>query len=368
MYRGRLQKDLDIWVTEGLVERSQADAMLAELDGRASAFSFGGVLMILAAVLLSASLLLMVAAGWEEIPRPVKIAAIFALIWIFHLAAAVALSRDAHRLGSGFLVLGSASFGGAVALVGQQYHLSGDAVDAMLLWFAMTALSCLAFRSAALTYACGLLAWAAFATFLDQFSGSWSPFHAAAVVATALVMAALILWTGATRARHFVYTLALAFLFWLYTLSESNATAAAMAVTGLLLFVAVSVKSLPLLGNAVRMDAAPGFYTLGLSLMGLLLLHFDLDEGLRMAVLAIATLGTCILALALRGRDNGAVRFLAYTAFAVEILYLSFVTIDSMLGTSGFFLLSGFVVAALAFVVVRLERLFAARAKREASA
>ena len=65
--------------------------------------------------------------------------------------------------------------------------------------------------------------------------------------------------------------------------------------------------------------------------------------------------------LALEGRDMGAVRYLAYVTFAVEILYLSFVTIDSMLGTSGFFLLSGLIVAVLAFVVIRMEKLFAAK-------
>ena len=65
-----------------------------------------------------------------------------------------------------------------------------------------------------------------------------------------------------------------------------------------------------------------------------------------------------IAAIALDGRDNGAVRFLAYSAFAAEVLYLSYETIDSILGTSAFFLLAGLVVAILAFIVIRLEKRF----------
>jgi hypothetical protein len=37
----------------------------------------------------------------------------------------------------------------------------------------------------------------------------------------------------------------------------------------------------------------------------------------------------------MQGRDNGAVRYLAYTVFAVEMLYLASVTVGSILGTSG---------------------------------
>mgnify|MGYP000925136361 FL=1 len=50
MYRGRLKRDLDIWVEKGLIGKSVAEALLEEHDSRGSAFSIGGALMILAAV------------------------------------------------------------------------------------------------------------------------------------------------------------------------------------------------------------------------------------------------------------------------------------------------------------------------------
>ena len=61
-------------------------------------------------------------------------------------------------------------------------------------------------------------------------------------------------------------------------------------------------------------------------------------------------------AIMLAGRDNGAVRYLAYIAFALEILYLAAETVGSILGTSGLFLVSGLVVALAAWVVIALER------------
>ena len=85
-------------------------------------------------------------------------------------------------------------------------------------------------------------------------------------------------------------------------------------------------------------------------------------DGAPLALLGVATIGVALAALALEGRDNGAVRFLAYATFAGEVLYLSYVTIDSILGTSAFFLLAGLVVAVLAGVVVKLEKVFARRA------
>jgi uncharacterized membrane protein len=81
--------------------------------------------------------------------------------------------------------------------------------------------------------------------------------------------------------------------------------------------------------------------------------------------LGLATLAAAVTAIALCGRDNGAVRYLAYAVFAAEMLYLASETIGSILGTSGFFFISGLLVAAVAWVVIRLERRFSGE-RREA--
>lgn len=362
MYRGRLKRDLDIWVEKGLIAQSVAAALLEEHDSRRSSFSIGGVLMILAAVLISASILLLIAANWEAIPRLTKVGGVVALIWIFHGAAAVAFGRGADRLGGALLVLGSASFGGAITLIGQLYHLSGDAFDAMLVWFAMTAVAAAAFRSGALTVMAGLLAFAAFSALLEQFNFDWHGVYGWWPVLSALVIVLLSILTGMERARHFAYLLVLAWLVWLYSLSVETQTALAFAAGGTIAFLLATLPFSPSAAFLRRHEPAFSFYALVLSFLGLGLLHGEWTEGMPLAVLGIATIALSLAALALEGRDNGAVRFLSYAAFAGEVLYLSYVTIDSMLGTSTFFLLAGLVVAVLAGVVVKLEKLFARRA------
>lgn len=360
MYRGRLARDLDRWVDMGLIEAPAARRLLEEYDGRSSSFSIGSALMVLAAVLISASLLLLIAANWNEFPRLMKIGGILGLIWLFHLSAAIASWRGATRLAGALLILGCASFGGGIALVGQLYHVSGDASDAMLVWLAVTIVSAILFRSPALTAAAGLLTWALFFYYLADYDFAWTGIYPWAVIAGGVATLALVWWTEAGRVRHLVYALALAFLQWLYFLHEVPWIALVYLVVGTCLFVLLSQRVVPL-PSVVQASAAPAFYALALAVIGLGLLHLEYEGPAARAALAAVTVGITVLTLALAGRDNGAARYLAYLLFSLEVLYLSFVTIDSMLGTSGFFLLSGVVVALLAFVVIKLEKAFAAR-------
>ncbi len=98
MYRGRLERDLAIWVGKGLIGRPQADALLAEYDGRESSFSVGRVLMMIAACLIAAALLLLVASNWEAIPRLMRVVLLLASIWLFHGAAAWLLANGRRGL------------------------------------------------------------------------------------------------------------------------------------------------------------------------------------------------------------------------------------------------------------------------------
>jgi uncharacterized membrane protein len=359
MYRGRLKRDLALSVDKGLLDRPKADALLGELDSRPSAFSVGHVLLILAAVLVAAAILLLVAANWEAIPRPARAAGLVLLIWVFHLAAGLAQARGAMAIGAALLVLGAASFGAALSLLGQMYHLSGDVSDMMIVWFCVTGISAALFRSPTLTGFAGLLAWAALALYIDDNNWTWDSVYGWMAPVMALSLLALVYWTGAARVRHMAYLLMIAWLVWLYGLHADVTTAIALAGLGMAGFLAVSLAASPLHGLAERAGAAPAFYTFLLAVIGLGLLHFDYEIGVALALLGLVTLAFAIAGIALSGRDNGAVRYLAYLIFSAELLYLSFVTIDTILGTSAFFLVSGLVVALLAWLAFRLEKRFA---------
>jgi len=376
MYRGRIEKDFNIWVSKGMLSADTAKAMLAEYDSRETVFSPGMVLLVLAAVLLSAAILLLVAANWEAIPRLVRVGGIVVLIWAFYLSAALCLGRGWRGMGAAFLVLGTMTFGGAIALVGQMYHLSGDAADALLVWFAAACVAALAFRSAALSVISGFLAWAVFGQLLMDNDASFEGngyiylIPGLIVVVIALVRytnagAARHLATNAGAARHLAYLLALAWLGWLYLELPEIWLAAALFGLGLLAFLIVSLPASPLFRFARDAGAAPAFYSFALAILGLAALHTEIDGLGQEVAIGATTLGVALGGIAIAGRLNSAVRFLGYAVFATETLYLAFETLGSILGTSGFFLISGVVVGLIAWLVIRLEKRLGAQTAGE---
>ena len=58
----------------------------------------------------------------------------------------------------------------------------------------------------------------------------------------------------------------------------------------------------------------------------------------------------------LAGRESRGLRWIAYTGFAIELCVIYGVMIQDMLGTAGFFLAAGVLVAVLAFVIIRIEK------------
>lgn len=366
MYRGRIEKDFNVWVAKGMLSADAAKAMLAEYDARETVFSAGRVLLILAAVLLSAAILLLIAANWEAIPRLVRVGGIVALIWAFYLSAALCLGRGWRGLGAALLVLGTMTFGGAIALVGQMYHLSGDAADALLVWFVAACVAALAFRSAALSVICGFLAWAVFGQLVidndASFEGNGYIYFIPGLI---VVVIALVRYTNAGAARHLAYLLALAWLGWLYIELPEAWLAALLFGLGLLAFLSVSLPASPLYRFAQDAGAAPAFYSFALAVLGLAALHTEIDGLGQEVAIGATTLGVALGGIAIAGRLNGAVRFFGYAVFAAETLYLASETLGSILGTSGFFLISGVVVGLIAWLVIRLEKRLGAKTATE---
>ncbi|HEV7321973.1 MAG TPA: DUF2157 domain-containing protein [Ensifer sp.] len=367
MYRARLERDFKSWIDKGLLQESAARAMLSEYDGRESTFRAGRVLLILAALLLSASIFLLVAANWEALPRLARVAGIVALVWGFHFAAAWLFRVERSGLAAAALVIGTAAFGGGIALIGQMYHLSGDAADAALLWFAGACISAVAFRSAAMSAAAGGLAWFYFATALTE-SGfnPTSDWRLWSVPALAVIVVLLVRFTNAGRARHLAYLLFLSWLAWLYVDSPSLAFAGGLAVSGLVAFLAAALPGSPLRPIAMEAGSAPAFYSFALTLLGFTAFQYEAAGLATEVATGAGTLLVALLGIAVAGAQNGAVRYLGYIAFAGELLYLAFETLGSMLGTSGFFLISGLVVAGIAWLVIRIEGHMARTRHKEA--
>jgi uncharacterized membrane protein len=368
MYRGRIEKDFNIWISKGLLDAGSAKAMLAEYDTRETVFSAGKVLLVLAAILVAAAILLLVASNWEAIPRILRVVGIVGLIWAFYLAAAACLGRGFKAMGAALLVLATMTFGGAIALVGQMYHLSGDATDALLVWFAAACVAAVAFRSAAIAILCGFLAWVIFGELVIEndasFEGNGYVYLVPLLVVTVI---ALVRYTNAGIARHLAYLLALAWLGWFYIELPEVWVASLLFGAGLVAFLVASLPISPLYRFARDAGAAPAFYSFALAVLGLAALHTEVDGVGQETAIGATTLAVALGGIAIAGRLNGPVRFLGYAVFAAETLYLASETLGSILGTSGFFLISGVVVALIAWLVIRLEKRLSSKAATEGS-
>jgi uncharacterized membrane protein len=356
MYRSWLERDLKAWTDQGLIDTQTAITLLKEYDSRPSSFSAGRVLMVVAAILFAAAVLLLVAANWDAIPRLARLVAIIGVIWAAYLGGGALLARGAERLAAAFLVLGALSFGGAIALVGQMYHLSGDALQAALVWFGGTVAAAVLFRSGAVTVVAGFLAFFVAGTDWTQSYSADQMLLLWLMPLMAVIVIALARYTDAGRARHLGYLLLVAWLAFIYSEYSTATTAIAIVVLGAVAYLTAALPPSPLHAIARSAGAAPAFYAYLVLMLGLVVLHVEFDAvGERLAV-GIVTLGAAIAGIALSGKENGAVRYLGYVAFAVETLYLASETIGSIIGTSGFFLVSGLVVAVIAWAVIALER------------
>ncbi|WLS02156.1 DUF2157 domain-containing protein [Shinella oryzae] len=356
MYRSWLERDLKTWAAQGLIDAKTATVLLKEYDSRPSSFSVGRVLLIIAALLFAAAVLLLVAANWEAIPRLVRLAGIIGVLWAAYFGGGALLARGAERLAAAFLVLGALSFGGAIALVGQMYHLSGDALQAALVWFGGTVAAAVLFRSGAVTVVAGFLAFVVSGTDWTQSYSADQMLLLWLMPLMAVIVIALARYTGAGRARHLGYLLLVAWLAFIYSEYSTATTAIAIVVFGAVAYLAAALPQSPLHAAARSAGSAPAFYAYLVLMLGLVVLHVEFDAvGERLAV-GIVTLGAAIAGIALSGKENGAVRYLGYVAFAAETLYLASETIGSIIGTSGFFLVAGLVVAAIAWAVIALER------------
>jgi uncharacterized membrane protein len=137
-YRKRLADDLPRWLDAGWVNAGGASAILADVDAaegpRRTAFSLSAILGTLGALLLGLAVIAYVGSQWEAVPRVLRLAAI-ALALLIAYVATFEFDRRGHRIfaEAGLLAAGLV-YAGAIALVGQAYHLSGDFAGAVMLF------------------------------------------------------------------------------------------------------------------------------------------------------------------------------------------------------------------------------------------
>ncbi|EAB6717933.1 DUF2157 domain-containing protein [Salmonella enterica subsp. enterica] len=355
-----MQSDIRRWVADGLIDAATGERLSSDVSrnpGRA--ISFGGVLGVMAAILLAAALLLFISANWQDMPRQARVGGLFALIFAAYIGGAMLIQRGRPMFGEAFYLVGAAAFGGSIALIGQMYHLSGDETQAVLIWCLGTLLAAVGLRSAILTNAAVVLAVAWMAMRAMDWDGKVG-FPDAFLLLGAVIWAASY-WTQSVATRHLLllslilYAIILCFNGRLVMIGGVVAAVSA-AVFLAAHFAPATVERFARLGGPYPVYPFVGF------LVGMGMLQIEAVDGYgSMVMLTLIVFAAIVAALLLRGRQSQLMRWIAYAAFTVELVFLYTVLLGSMIDTAALFLLTGAALAAAAVVIMRLERRFSAK-------
>jgi uncharacterized membrane protein len=360
-YSAGVQRDIARWAQSGLIDAATADALARDVDANERrSLSFGSILAMMAALLFGAAILIFVGANWEAIPRLARVGALFAVIVAGYVGGAVLKSSDHAAIGEALWIVAAAAFGGAIALIGQMYHLSGDESSAVLTWCAGTALAAVALRSNPLNvFAAGIadgwLIWKLVDGF-DFWRGFQVPYLFGAIAFGLFIVS---YWTRSQPTRHLIILSVIVYLAFLAAYHDSLwigsvlAAIAAAAFAIAVLVPAISDQILQL-GGRLPLHALIGF------LVGIVVIQFSLadqssyDQGFTIA--SVAALAGIAAAVVMAGRESRGVRWVAYLGFGFELFLIYAVTMQSMLGTAGFFLAAAAILAVLAVVIIRVEK------------
>lgn len=355
-YAARVRKDIERWVKAGLIDARTGVLLSEDVEAHdRRSFSFGTILAIMAALLVGAALLIFVAANWEGIPRIGRVASIFGVIALGYVGGALLKGYDHPALGEALWLIAAAGFGGAIALIGQMYHLSGDENDAILVWCIGTIVAAVFLRSGVLTMAAVGLAvgWMVLGG-VDFWRQTPVP-HL--FVALAVVLWGVSWWTSSIASRHLIL---LGMVFYAVLLmGEFNVPQVALVLAAVAVATGALCASAPAMAErAAGLDGLLPVHALIAFLVAMVALQIDIEDrnGSGFVLAAAATFAGVAAAVMLFGRESRGLRWIAYAGFGVELCLVYAVMVGSMLGTAGFFLAAGLALGLMAFLIIRVEK------------
>lgn len=357
--RRRLAEDLERWCEEGWVTREGEACVRHDLLERRHGPGLAAVLAILGVVLLGFAAMSFVAANWQDMPRALRLAIIFAGLGGAYVAAAGLFVRGMESFAHAAILLGVAVFGAGIMLIAQMYHIEGHPPDAILVW-ALGALGAgvLVRSNPALAAAAVLFGvWSGWEIGLSN-QVHWPLLAAAAALGLAFAFNRW--WPG----LHLVGILLTVWAIVSGYVIKGEPGHWAVTAVGLLTATAALIvshrdRAAPA-STAYASDIAAAVLGYGIiaAFAGLWALQFlQRADALGYVMLAAMTITLIVLAIhqGLALGYRGAV-WLGYTGFSIEIFTLYVQTVGSLLGSSLFFLVAGLIVIALAALAWRLHR------------
>jgi uncharacterized membrane protein len=129
--------DIEKLQQAGLITAEQRDQIVAHFKLKEETNKALTIFSFIGAVLVVCGLILLIGANWDVIPRGLKITVGLALMLGAHGAGWYLreVSGIYRKSGEALHLIGSGLFLGNIALIGQIYHLSSRAPNAILLWW-----------------------------------------------------------------------------------------------------------------------------------------------------------------------------------------------------------------------------------------
>jgi uncharacterized membrane protein len=203
-FRAALRNELAIWIQKGIVTEEAAKQLSTayELDNlrHESTRLLSAVIFTIGGLLLGGGLISFVAANWEAIPTPIKLALLFSALLVLHTVGFwLWHSKNWRRLGHALIFCGCLVFGANIGLVAQIFHISSNWYGGFGAW----ALGSLVMAWAVRSWIIGLLAlgtsfiwFVGFQSDRDQFGSFYPLILALALLPLAWIIRSRVLYAG----------------------------------------------------------------------------------------------------------------------------------------------------------------------------
>ncbi len=419
-YLRQLQRDLEAWLTAGVITKQQADEMLrTAYPAQGSRYSIPFVLAMLGAILLAFGAMTYVAANWQGLGKAERLIILFGLMAATYATAAVLFVRALPSFAQAAILLGSALFGVNIMLLGQTYHMSAHWPNGILLWAVGTTVASLLVPSrptlilaillfglwtfgetfeseephllylapfAVLTFTAwvwkwrpalhlltlSLLVWLAINLAYEVLERDWDETH----LFTLYVLVAIGLFSFAKTTQKYFFETALvrygffALFFSFFLLQLSGGTQenpnAWLLMTAVLASLCAAAIVLALVGDNIRLlDAGVLTGLAGAAIAA----PFIIDDARPLLPYAYSAF---FIGLTVWGakygleNDDTFVVNLAFTAFGIEVLWIYFATFSTLLDQAIFFIIGGLILIGSAILLERVRRQLLANDAKEA--
>jgi uncharacterized membrane protein len=142
LFRRILEKEMDLWLKEGIILPDQKERILARYrllktaDEKAGPGKLITTISILGAILVGVGVILFIASNWSAIPSWGRLFIVFSSMLAsygfgFYLRYE---ARNYPRVGASLILLGSLIFGAGMFLIAQIYHITVHYPNGPLLW------------------------------------------------------------------------------------------------------------------------------------------------------------------------------------------------------------------------------------------